>query len=144
MEVSEEVPLFALARTLHDVVASGGAVLDRVCSPRAEAAKAEEPGEAPREEQREAYDADEPLAPVAPEDVQRILHTLDQLEMSNAPRSQVPGGTAGVLAALGDNRTCRRNICVPARGVVSLNLLVTASMAPYLQHPDKVRPRPSQ
>ena len=61
-----QVPLFALARTLHDVVASGGAVMDRVRSPRAEAAEAEEPGEAPREERREAYDADEPLAPVAP------------------------------------------------------------------------------
>ena len=93
--------------------------------------------ETEEKEEKEVYDADKPEAEIDVEIVQQILFTLDQLEATTNPKSHLYGKAAEVLAKIGNERICRRNIAFPARGIPSLNFLVIETIKPYLTHPDK-------
>jgi len=89
------------------------------------------------QEQKEVYDADKPDKEVDIEIVQNILFMLDQLEATTNPSSDMYGKSQEVLIKIGNERTCRRNIAFPARGIPSLNFLVVETIKPYLKHPEK-------
>lgn len=88
-------------------------------------------------ELKEVFDVDKPERAVVIEVVQNILFMLDQLEATTNRASPVYGKSAEVLAKIGNERTCRRNIAFPSRGIPSLNFLVVETMKPYLSHPEK-------
>ena len=89
------------------------------------------------QEQKEVYDVDKPDKDVDIEIVQNILFMLDQLEATTNPSSDMHGKSSDVLAKIGNERTCRRNIAFPARGIPSLNFVVLETVKPYLKHPEK-------
>ena len=90
-----------------------------------------------KNELKEVFDVDKPERAVVIEVVQNILFMLDQLEATTNRASPVYGKSAEVLAKISNERTCRRNIAFPSRGIPSLNFLVVETMKPYLSHPEK-------